>query len=103
MQTPEDARKDILENDEVHLLDYFIILAKYSRTILLAPFLAAAVTFLVLLILPNQYTSTASLFPPQQNLTMAAQLISAIGISDTISGGASSTSFTMNNISLIAA
>jgi len=39
--------------------------------------------------LPNQYTSTASLFPPQQNLTMAAQLISSIGISDTISGGAS--------------
>ncbi len=89
MNAPEDIRKDGLEPDEVHLLDYLIVLAKHSRAILLTPILAAALTFIVLLFFPNQYTSTARLFPPQQNLTMAAQLISLIGISDTISGGAS--------------
>jgi capsule polysaccharide export protein KpsE/RkpR len=37
------------------------------------------VTYLILLILPNKYTSKARLLPPQQNITMSGQLLSTLG------------------------
>ena len=66
-------------DDEVHLLDYLIILAKHSRMIIYASAAVTLLTYLVLFILPNKYTATARLLPPQQNMTLSAQLLSNLG------------------------
>jgi tyrosine-protein kinase Etk/Wzc len=64
---------------EITLLDYLIILAKHSRMIICASAMAVVLTFLFLFILPNQYTATARLLPPQQNLTLSARLLQSLG------------------------
>jgi len=66
-------------NDEIHLLDYLIVLARYSRLIIYTSAAVMVLVYLVLLILPNKYTSTARLLPPQQNLTLSAQLLNTLG------------------------
>jgi uncharacterized protein involved in exopolysaccharide biosynthesis len=64
---------------EVHLLDYLIILAKHSRMIIYASVAVTLLTYLVLFILPSKYTATARLLPPQQNMTLSAQLLNNLG------------------------
>jgi tyrosine-protein kinase Etk/Wzc len=80
-------------DDKVHLLDHLIILAKHSRMIILASAAVAILTYLILFIQPNKYTSTARLLPPQQNLTLSAQLLDRLGArvspGDNIGGGVS--------------
>ena len=66
-------------NEEIHLLDYFIVLAKYSRLIIYTTLAMTVLTYLVLFILPDKYIATARLLPPQQNLTMSGQLMELIG------------------------
>jgi uncharacterized protein involved in exopolysaccharide biosynthesis len=66
-------------DDEIHLLDYLIVVVKHSRMIIYASVAAMLLTYLVLLILPNKYTSLARLLPPQQNMTMSAQLLNSLG------------------------
>jgi tyrosine-protein kinase Etk/Wzc len=73
--------------DEVHLLDYLIILAKHSRMIVITSAAVTVLTYVILFILPNQYTATARLLPPQQNLTLSAQLLDSLGARVTPGGG----------------
>lgn len=61
------------------LLDYLVILAKHSRTIIFTSGAVTVLTFLVLFILPNEYSATARLMPPQQNLTLSGQLMDSLG------------------------
>jgi len=75
----EPVNKTSPDDGEVHLLDYLIILAKYSRMIIIASAAVTVLTYLILFILPNKYTSTARLLPPQQNLTLSAQLLDSLG------------------------
>ena len=65
--------------DEIHLLDYLIVLAKHSQMIIYTTVAVMVLTFLVLFISPNKYTATARLLPPQQNLTMSGQLMDFVG------------------------
>ena len=65
--------------EEIHLLDFLIVLAKYSRLIIFASAAAVALVYLVLFVLPNKYTAMARLLPPQQNLTLSAQLLNTLG------------------------
>jgi tyrosine-protein kinase Etk/Wzc len=66
-------------DDEIHLMDYLIILAKHSRMIIYTSVAVTLLTYLVLFILPNKYTVTTRLLPPQQNMTLSSQLLSNIG------------------------
>jgi tyrosine-protein kinase Etk/Wzc len=73
-------------DDDVYLLDYVLVLAKHSRLIVYA---TALLTFLVLVLLfclSDEYTARARILPPQQNMTLVAQLL------DTLGGGTSPTS-----------
>jgi tyrosine-protein kinase Etk/Wzc len=78
---PETVINPSPENGEVHLLDYLVILAKHSRTIIFISVAVTVLTYLILFILPNKYTAKAQLLSPQQNLTLSAQLL------DLMSGG----------------
>jgi len=66
-------------DDEVSLLDWLIILAKHKRVIVGAPFVAAGVAGIISLLLPNIYTGTARILPPQQSASMATALLSQLG------------------------
>ena len=68
-----------IDTDEVHLLDYLIILAKYSRMIIFTSFAVMILIFLLLFAFPNKYKSTVRILPPQQNMTLSAQLLNALG------------------------
>jgi len=75
----EPVNQTRLNEAEVHLLDYLIILAKHSRMIIYASAAVTLLTYLVLFILPNKYTAAARMLPPQQNMTLSSQLLSNLG------------------------
>lgn len=72
--------------DEILLLDYLIFLAKYSRMIIFVSVAVTVLNYLYLFCSPNTYKATARLLPPQQNLTMSAQLLE--GMKGGVSPGA---------------
>jgi len=75
----EPVNKPSPNDDQVHLLDYIIILAKHSRMIIYASAAVTVLTYLYLFCLPNIYQATARLLPPQQNMTLSAQLLNNLG------------------------
>lgn len=77
MNDPEE--KSASPDDEVYFLDYLIVLAKYSRLIIITSLAVMVLTYLVLFLSPNKYTATARLLPPQQNLTMISQVLQSLG------------------------
>ena len=79
MPTNEPVNAPYPDEDEIHLLDVLLVLAKYSYMVIYTSIAVAMLTLLVLCCIPNQYTARASLLPPQQNLTMSAQLLDSLG------------------------
>lgn len=67
------------DDPEVSVLDYLIILAKHSRMIIIASVAVTVLTYLYLFCSPNTYKATARLLPPEQNLTLSAQLLDSLG------------------------
>jgi uncharacterized protein involved in exopolysaccharide biosynthesis len=65
--------------DEVQLLDYLVVLVKHSRLIVYTTLAVMAVTLVVLLLISNKYTAVATIIPPQQNVTLSAQLLDSLG------------------------
>jgi tyrosine-protein kinase Etk/Wzc len=67
-------------DDEINLLDLLIVLAKHKKMIMLVTFAAALVAIGISLLMPNIYTGTAKILPPQSsqsssvNSIMLAQL-----------------------------
>ena len=70
--------KDTKEG-EVNLLDYVIILAKYSRKIIFSTLIIGMLTYGFLRLVTVQYTAVARFRPPQQNLTLSGNLLKGIG------------------------
>ena len=63
-------------NDEgIHLLEILVLLAKYKRLVVLMPFAVSVLAALLSLILPNIYTGTARILPPQQGGTSIAAIL----------------------------
>ena len=60
-------------------LYYLIILAKHSRMIIIASAAVTVLAYMYLFCSPNTYKATAYLLPPQQNLTLSAQLLDSLG------------------------
>ena len=67
------------EDDEISLLDLLIVLAKHKKLVFGFPLLVAIVTALITLALPNIYTATARILPPQQNQSAATALLAQYG------------------------
>lgn len=78
---PEDGPQgpDSQAEDEVGLLDLLIVLAKHKRSVLGVPFGAAVAVAVISLFLPNIYTGTARILPPQQSASAASTLLNQIG------------------------
>jgi tyrosine-protein kinase Etk/Wzc len=74
------------DDEETSLLDILIVLAKHKKLILGLPFLAAVIAAGISLLMPNWYTATAKLMPPQQSQSTATALLGQLGA---LGGGAS--------------
>lgn len=67
------------ETDEAGLLDLLIVLAKHKRLVLGVPLVAAVATAIITLFLPNIYTGTTRILPPQQSASAASALLNQLG------------------------
>jgi tyrosine-protein kinase Etk/Wzc len=65
--------------EDTQLLSYILLLVKYSRLIIYTTISAMAVTLIILLLVPNQYTATAVISPPQQNITLSGHVLESLG------------------------
>lgn len=75
------------ENNEVTLLDYVNIAAAHSRMIIFTSMAAVILTYFFLYIQPNVYKSTARIMPPEQNVTLSAQILEGLGGGSLMAGG----------------
>lgn len=82
---PEKADSDragdpaAAEDDEGHLLDLLIVLAKHKRVVVGVPFAAAVASAIIAFLMPNIYTGTTRILPPQQSASAASALLNQLG------------------------
>lgn len=73
------AAESLPAEDEMSLLDPLIVLAKHKRLVLGVPFVAAIGAAITSLLLPDIYTGTARILPPQQSASAASAMLSQLG------------------------
>ena len=66
-------------DDEVSLLDSLIVLARNKRIVLGVPLVAVIGAAVTTLFLPNIYTGTSRILPPQQSTSAGAALLNQLG------------------------
>ena len=78
---PEDSltAQSSSTEDEISLLDLLIALAKHKRLVLGVPLAAGILAAIISLLLPNIYTGTAKILPPQQSASAASALLNQLG------------------------
>ena len=79
------------DDDEINLFDLLIVLAKHKLMVLGFPLVAGVLAVIVSLLLPNIYTATTKILPPQQGqaggaAAMLAQLGGLAGAAGGIAG-----------------
>jgi len=94
-QAPTPGNLDPADN--VSLLDLLIVLAKHKRLVLGAPFATAIAAVIVSLLLPNIYTGTARILPPQQSASAASAMLTQVGGLLGGLGGAAGGAFGLRN------
>jgi uncharacterized protein involved in exopolysaccharide biosynthesis len=73
------AEENASADDGVSLLDLLIVLAKHKRIVLGLPLVAAVVAAIISFLLPNVYTGTTKILPPQQSASAASALLNQLG------------------------
>lgn len=72
--------------DEISLIDLAITMAKHKKTILAIPAVTAILVAIVTMFIPNTYTASTKLLPPQQQSGVASALLGQLGALGAISG-----------------
>ena len=72
-------------DDEISLIDLAITLAKHKKLIFGAPLITAVIVALISLSIPNSYTATTQILPPQQQSGTSAML-SQLGALSSLAG-----------------
>src|SRR6267154_6578120 len=67
------------EDEEISVLDLLIVLARYKRVILGVPLISAVGAAAISFLLPNIYTGTTRILPPQQSASAASALLNQLG------------------------
>jgi uncharacterized protein involved in exopolysaccharide biosynthesis len=67
------------DEDEISLLDLLIVLAKHKGMILKATTAVAVLSAGFALLMPNVYTGTARILPPQQSQSTASAMLNQLG------------------------
>jgi uncharacterized protein involved in exopolysaccharide biosynthesis len=76
--TSNESRAATRDDDEINLLDLLIVLAKHKKLVLGLPFGAAVVAAIVSFLLPNIYTGTTRILPPQQSQSATAAVLNQL-------------------------
>jgi tyrosine-protein kinase Etk/Wzc len=74
--------------DEISLIDLLIVLAKHNRLIARVTLGAAFIALVSSVLMPNIYTATATILPPQQNQSASTALLGQLGPLAGVGGGA---------------
>lgn len=83
-----------VEEGGTSLLDFAIVLAKHKKIVLGMPLAAAIVSAIVSLLLPNIYTATTKILPPQQTQSNAVAILGQLGV---LGGGMAQTALGLKN------
>jgi uncharacterized protein involved in exopolysaccharide biosynthesis len=78
-QPPAPVSPEHADEDEISLLDVFIVLAKHKRLVLGLPAIAAVLAVVVVLLIPKIYTGTTKILPPQQGQSAASAMLAQFG------------------------
>lgn len=65
--------------DEITMLDLLIVLAKHMKLIIGLPVIAGVAAVVWILLVPNTYTASTKLLPPQQSQSTAAGMLAQLG------------------------
>ena len=66
MTQPDQISQPEYIEDEINLIDYFLVLLKHKRMIFYIVFAAVILSVVVSLLLPRMYTATARVLPPKE-------------------------------------
>ena len=87
-QATTPAYQELPEDDEINLLDLLIVLAKHKAMILKVTLGAALLAVGISLLMPNIYTGTVKILPPQKSESSASALLGQLGGLASLAGGA---------------
>lgn len=76
---PRPATREVEEQEGTSLLDLLIVLAKHKKLVLGLTLGAAIVAAIVSLLLPNVYTATTKILPPQPSQSATTALLAQFG------------------------
>lgn len=74
-------------DDEISLLDLLIVIAKHKRLIIVFPIVVAVLAAGISFLLPNIYTATTKIMPPQQSQSGTAGMLAQLGGLAGLAGG----------------
>ena len=74
-----DEKLEVTEAPEANILDLLIVLAKNKSTLIGVPISFAIISYCVAMLLPNIYTGTAKILPPQQSQSGSSALLGQLG------------------------
>jgi uncharacterized protein involved in exopolysaccharide biosynthesis len=75
------------EGDDISLLDLLIVLAKHKLLILGLTFSAGVAAAVISFLLPNIYTATTKILPPQQTQSTTSAMLGQLGVLSGLAGG----------------
>lgn len=78
-KTGIEAIQERQPKGEIELLDALIVLAKHKRSVIGFPLIAGIIAAVISMCLPNVYSSTTRMLPPQQAQSSTAALLSQLG------------------------
>ena len=83
----DELTPNLMDEDEVGIMDFLVILAKHKALILVVPFIVAVIAAGYSLRLPNTFTANTKLLPPQsQSASLAQQIGGLAGFAGLIGG-----------------
>lgn len=75
------------DSDEISLLEVLIVLAEHKKVIIVMPVLIGLLSVVYALWLPNVYTATTKILPPQQSQSVAFALTGQVGAAGGLASG----------------
>jgi uncharacterized protein involved in exopolysaccharide biosynthesis len=78
-ETHPASRPASRDGEEFDLLDLLLVVAKHKRLIFGLPLVISMITAALLLLIPNVYTGTARILPPQQQQSAALAMLAQLG------------------------
>lgn len=75
------------DDDEISLLDLAVVLARHKRLLIGFPLLVGIAAVVISLLLPNIYTGTTNILPPQQSHSAASAMLAQLGSAAGLVGG----------------